>query len=183
VRRSVIAVFLVASSGTGCGTDQHLVQAKRDSIVAAGANSTGRQLPFPFTILDSGATDSGTRVRSYEHADMPLSTMRSSTPPLTTKDGEIRQLKLDFSWSKGGFENVMLVDFTIRNHGSRAVKDFEITCRYFAPSGTEIDRNTRTIYEQVPAKGRKHIPGFNMGLIHSQVESSSCEFIDFAFAR
>ncbi|HWL38701.1 MAG TPA: hypothetical protein VNO75_00560 [Gemmatimonadaceae bacterium] len=86
--------------------------------------------------------------------------------------------KLDYSWSKGGFENVMLATFIITNPTSRTIKDVEITCTHFAASGTKIDENTRTIYQIVPAKGKKRIPDFNMGLIHSQAKSSACTISD-----
>jgi len=62
----------------------------------------------------------------------------------------LRQVKLDFSWSKGGFDNVMLADFVIKNPTLHRFKDIQITCMHYAPSGTLVDRNVRTIYEIVP---------------------------------
>jgi len=82
--------------------------------------------------------------------------------------------KLDFQWSKGGFDNVMMGNFTIHNSNGFDVKDIEITCQHFGKSGTQIDRNGKTIYEVVKAKSKKVVNGFNMGLIHSQAASTSC---------
>lgn len=64
--------------------------------------------------------------------------------------------------------------FTIENKNAFPVKDVEITCHHYANSGTEIDSNTRTVYEIVPAKGSKRINGFAMGFIHSQAAKSAC---------
>lgn len=80
-----------------------------------------------------------------------------------------------FSWYKGGFGSIMMANFTIRNDGDITVKDLEIQCTHSAPSGTEIDSNTRTIYEIVPPHSRRQFRNFNMGFIAEQVASSSCE--------
>jgi hypothetical protein len=71
---------------------------------------------------------------------------------------------LDFKWSKGGFENVMLANSTITNGSDRAVKDVTITCTHYAPSGTKIDSNTRTLYEVVSARGKKAGSRFQYGV-------------------
>lgn len=85
----------------------------------------------------------------------------------------------DWSWSKGGFDAVMIADFTFRNDNPFPVKDLTVRCIHSAPSGTEIDRNTRVIYEIVPAHGTKLVPHFSMGFIASQATSSRCSVIDF----
>ena len=79
------------------------------------------------------------------------------------------------SWSKGGFDNVMLANFTIKNPTKYPVKDITVTCTHSAPSGTEIDSNTRTIYESVQPKAQKRIRDFNMGFIHTQAQTTRCE--------
>jgi len=81
----------------------------------------------------------------------------------------------DYDPRKGGFGSVMLVDFKVANLNPYAVKDFELTCTHYAPSGTVIDSNTRIIYEVIPANDSKKVKDFNMGFIHSQAASSSCE--------
>lgn len=101
-----------------------------------------------------------------------------STPSESPKEAALRQAKIDFSWGKGGFGSVMEVDFTIQNPSNYTIKDIEVTCTHFANSGTEIDSNTRTIYESVPAKGKKIIKDFNMGFIHSQANKTSCAIED-----
>ena len=87
----------------------------------------------------------------------------------------------DWSWQTPG-DIVMIADFTFRNGNPFYVKDLKVLCVHTAPSGTVIDWNTRTIYEIVPAYGSKSVRQFNMGLIHSQAQSSSCKIIDFEMA-
>jgi hypothetical protein len=86
--------------------------------------------------------------------------------------------KLDFIWSKGGFDKVMLADFKIKNDNEFPIKDVTITCNHAAPSGTKLGSNTQTIYEVVKAKSTKRINNFNMGFIHSQTGGSRCEVTD-----
>jgi archaellin len=97
-----------------------------------------------------------------------------SSPTVNTKSTALSQVSLDFKWRKEGFENVMEADFTVKNDSNYDIKDLEITCHHFAKSGTEIDRNTRTIYDVVKAHSTKKFQKFNMGLIHTQAEQSSC---------
>lgn len=79
------------------------------------------------------------------------------------------------SWNKGGFGSVMMINrVTISNDAPFDIKDFTLECRHFAPSGSEIDKNTRTIFQIVPANGETTIREFNMGFISSQAESTSC---------
>ena len=98
--------------------------------------------------------------------------------PESPKEVALRQVSIDFKWSKGGFGNVMIADFTITNLSNYAVKDLDVTCTHHANSGTEIDSNSRTIYETVPARGKKVVRNFNMGFIHSQAARSSCKITD-----
>jgi hypothetical protein len=109
---------------------------------------------------------------SGSNLSAPSST--SAPEPPSPREQALSMLKLDYEWSKAGFDNVMIANFTITNPTSYMVKDVEITCTHYAASGTQIDENTRTIFEIVPAHGKKRVPKFNMGLIHSQARSSSC---------
>lgn len=67
---------------------------------------------------------------------------------------------------------------TVVNAASFAIKDFELTCTHQGTSGTEIDRNVRTVYEVVPANASKRIREINMGVIVSQASNSYCEITD-----
>jgi hypothetical protein len=111
----------------------------------------------------------------------PSSFMASapSVAPPPTREDRFRAAKenlelTNFSWSKGGFDSIMMATFYLSNKNAFDVKDFEITCRHTAPSGTAIDSNVRTIYEVVKANSKRTIRDFNMGFIHSQVARSNC---------
>ena len=70
----------------------------------------------------------------------------------------------------------MIIDrLTVINDAPFPIKDFILHCVHQAHSGTDIDDNTRTIYEIVPANGKKTIRNINMGFIASQVATSNCE--------
>lgn len=91
-------------------------------------------------------------------------------------------VKLDSKWWKDGFGNVMMANFTVSNSSPYAVKDIEVECIHFAPSGTRVDSNKRTIFEVVGAGKSRTVDNFNMGFIHSQAESSACRIVDLALA-
>ncbi len=89
---------------------------------------------------------------------------------------------LEFEWRKGGFDNVMKADFTISNNSNHNIKDIEITCTNYAKSGTQLDRNKRTIYDVINSLNSKKFEKFNMGFIHSQVDSTICNISDLKIA-
>ena len=101
----------------------------------------------------------------------------SSPAPFSASDPKetlLRDVKLDFKWHKDGFGNIMIANFTLKNPTEYRFKDFEIKCTHSAPSGTVIDSNTRTIYENSRAEideghqrneyGFHQQSGFNVGL-------------------
>lgn len=97
------------------------------------------------------------------------------------KDLALANVKLDYKWNKDDM-NIMTANFTVKNDSDYGVKDIEIKCDHFAKSGTNIDSNTRTIYDVVEAHSTKRFRDFNMGFIHSQVQTSSCAIHDLALA-
>lgn len=110
--------------------------------------------------------------RQSQTADAPS----SPSPAVRDLVQELKdQVKMDYKWSKGGFDAVMIVDFVFTNPTPRPAKDITVTCTHYAASGTEIDSNTRTVYETIPAKGKKTVKRFSMGFIHSQATSTICK--------
>jgi len=104
----------------------------------------------------------------------------SATAPtaIDRKAEALQKMQLEFDWGKGGFDSVMIANFTIKNMGNYDVKDLEVKCTHSANSGTVIDSNDRTIYEIVKAHSTKKVNDFNMGFIHSQAARSRCEIVD-----
>jgi hypothetical protein len=80
---------------------------------------------------------------------------------------------------KAGFGAVLLADITLHNLSPFDVKDFVITCISAGPSGTEVSRNTRTLYDVVKAGSVRTFMKFNMGFINRQSVRTDCR-IDFA---
>ncbi len=130
-------------------------------------------------ISSSLSTDSGPASSS--------STSSSSAPreksPRELKEEIRAQINLDWAWRKAGFDNIMHADFTITNASSYDIKDVEIRTLQFAKSGTQIDRNVRTIYEIIKAGETREFKEFNMGFIHSQSNSASASITDFVLIR
>ncbi len=106
-----------------------------------------------------------------------ISSSTLSTPPPPSRDDTATQNVelVDFSWKTGGFDNIMLATFVVRNNNDFAVKDITIRCNHSAKSGTEIDSNTKTIYETIDPKKKRTFRDFNMGFIHSQASKSRCQ--------
>lgn len=94
------------------------------------------------------------------------------------KGALLRDVKLDFTWSKDELGAIMIANFTIHNPTQYRFKDFEIKCTHFAPSGTVIDSNTRTLYEVIRSNSTSIFKQFNMGFINSQAAQSSCKITD-----
>lgn len=80
-------------------------------------------------------------------------------------------------WRKAGFGSVMTVTGTIRNKSRFALKDFTLQCELSAPSGTLVDRNVKTIYEQVAPGSSKVVRDLNMGFITDQSATTSCKIV------
>lgn len=80
-----------------------------------------------------------------------------------------------YRWHTSGFGAVMMLDITLRNDSSVELRDFVINCEHSGPSGTVIDRNSRTLYEKLAAGEKRKFRNVNMGFIRSQVDKSSCQ--------
>lgn len=132
-----------------------------------------------------------TAMNSSKTSSTPTSTIKmnagnnSFTPvstPLTQSISPVQEAlssaKLQFTWRKAAFDNVMEANFTIENPSKYDIKDIQIKCTLFAKSGTAIDSNSRIIYDIVKSKGKKKISRFNMGFINTQANSSTCEITD-----
>lgn len=82
-------------------------------------------------------------------------------------------------WEKDGFGSIMNATFVINNDNPFAIKDVEVTCVHTSKTGTVIDRNTRTVYEMISARGYQSVVEMNMGFIHSAAKATHCKATDF----
>lgn len=104
---------------------------------------------------------------------------QSLPAPKTPHQEVVDGLKFDFSWTKGGFSSVMLIDATITNNSPYAIKDPVISGVDSANSGTAIDTNIKTVYETIASGKTLKLHEFNMGFIHHQATKSNCKISDF----
>lgn len=79
-----------------------------------------------------------------------------------------------FSWSLGGFKNVFIADFTIKNGSVATWKDILIACDCHAKSGTIIGTVANTVYEVVGPGKEIKVKGMSMGLVNPQTETARC---------
>jgi hypothetical protein len=82
---------------------------------------------------------------------------------------------VDFTWHKGGFDNVMVGTFTIENKNPFPVKDVTITCVMKAPSETILNEVRNTIYQIFEPDKRMVVRDFNIGFINNQSERAVCK--------
>jgi hypothetical protein len=85
----------------------------------------------------------------------------------------------NLQWRKVAFGTVMEADLRIRNTTDFDVKDLVIGCTEYAPSGTAIDHNTRTVYQIIKAGETRTLPKVNLGFVQSQATVGGCEVISY----
>jgi hypothetical protein len=83
----------------------------------------------------------------------------------------------EIDWHKGGWNNMMLLDVTVRNNGKRDVKDIKVVCDHSSSGETKIDSNSATIYGPFPAGKSKSIHEFDMGVFHDQATRTNCSIV------
>ena len=133
-----------------------------------------------YTAFNMAGVESRTDRPTAEPVASPVSSRERTD---SRRNQALDQIKLTFTWRKGGFETAMIADFVITNPSPWRVKDLEITCKHYGPSGTEIDSNVRTVYEIVEPKSTKRVSQFNMGFIRSQATQSSCTVTNLVVDR
>jgi hypothetical protein len=81
------------------------------------------------------------------------------------------------NWVKGGFGSIALLHLTLKNSSTRAVRDVNLNCYFYGPSGSEISHTNVTVYETIPAGKSKTSKELNLGFIDTQVQTGSCHVI------
>lgn len=97
---------------------------------------------------------------------------KQAATALTAKSLAVNVTLSNANYIRGNF--AFRASFTVNNVSTAPVKDIEVTCRHFGQSGTEIDSNTRTIY-QIFMPGSTRINDFNMGFVRDQTVVTSCQ--------
>lgn len=92
-----------------------------------------------------------------------------------TTDQVLASTKLkSMRWWRDGFDTILMADFTIENNSKHGLRDFEVQCSGYAPSGTRIDGNKQVIYETIEPGKSKSFKKVNMGFLHGQVQTLGC---------
>ena len=140
----------------------------------AGSTTTPSIYSYNAAPITTPAEDSVARIR-YATNDSIISAeaaaVRAGTATVEAREPHVTV----HSWSEGGFGSVALLDLTITS--PTPIKDVELTCHAYAPSGTELGQNVKTIYEIV--KSKRRFREFNLGFINSQTQRIGCGISDF----
>ena len=87
----------------------------------------------------------------------------------------------DVDGTKVGFDTILELRGKIANAAPFSIKDAEIVCDLFGPSGTQVGQVRETLFEIIPASGEKSFRELSMGFMGStQVDNFSCRIADAA---
>lgn len=75
----------------------------------------------------------------------------------------------------------IMASMNIRSTAERRIKDIVVTCRFFAPSGTQIANRSFTVFEAFQSGTTKAVSERAIGTPPDQAERYQCEPVDFAF--
>jgi hypothetical protein len=84
------------------------------------------------------------------------------------------------SWHKEAFGSVMVASFTLHNDNPMPLKDIEVTCASSGPSGSIIDKNTRTVYEVIRQRSLLQVDKLNMGFIRTETTNTQCRVTSYS---
>jgi hypothetical protein len=86
--------------------------------------------------------------------------------------------KLNFTWSSGGFDTVLLLDIKIKNpaDGYNWLQP-KIRCITYSPDKTPLNSLEKTIYQKLPIGGQIKLKDFSMGFLHPQTATVGCLFV------
>lgn len=150
----------------GCGSTKHRGFLKKHPIL-----SFLGVMGLLGMVLTSGGRPTGNTVLEK--------TITKDEPTTIKNDGmdiKIAISNIDFQYklTKGGFDNIMLIDITAENNNPYPVKDLTISCDMTAQSGTHVGSVEKKLLKKIEP-GEKLVENhFNMGFINRQVEGASC---------
>lgn len=107
---------------------------------------------------------------------------REEAPPPIPPPDPVPALKLTIvEWELGGFDTVFIGTFRVENRSDKPIKDIEIRCATQGASGTALSSVTKTIFETVPAKGKKTFSKVSMGFVDPQSSRAGCAVVGARF--
>jgi hypothetical protein len=97
------------------------------------------------------------------------------------KDAELKEKAFTYRWHKGGFDTVLLVDFTITNPTIYPWRDLHVQCDLIAETGRVIGTKAEVLYVIVPPQGQKTLERFNLGFVSQQVYGTVCRLLSMTW--
>jgi hypothetical protein len=83
----------------------------------------------------------------------------------------------DFTWRKGGFGSVGIVDVTFVNKGNKTASNIVINVAFLGESGSVLNTYQEVVTTVVQPGQKKHVKDINMGFINSQVSNAMMDII------
>ena len=151
--------------------------AKKTTVRKSPAKNTVAKKPRARTIKKVESNDGSWFVWLIVFVVIFFCIKGCSSGPEVTPNDQVKTTITEFK--TGGFDMVMIADFTITNNTKQPVKDIEIVCNGYSETKTKIDSNTRTVYKVINPGQTITINDFNMGFIQSAVQSERCKTVKF----
>lgn len=96
-------------------------------------------------------------------------------PPELAAYGEaLSKLKMTVVSFHGSYAGTVLATFRFDNPTDYAVKDVEVICAPKGESGTAIGRIRRTVFQRIPAHGKKNTGAIDIGWVPTQTKAITC---------
>jgi hypothetical protein len=81
----------------------------------------------------------------------------------------------EYQASLGSEHALILTGLALQNRSDVPAKDIKLTCKLFAPSGTELGELTNMLFKRIPAKSSLRISQpWHFGTAHEQTEHVTC---------
>ena len=88
----------------------------------------------------------------------------------------------DVSWHKGGWNEMTMLDATVKNSGKHDVKDIRVVCGHLPGNDTPAAGKAATIYGPFVAGKSKSIRNFDMGPFREHPEATNCSIVGATLA-
>lgn len=102
----------------------------------------------------------------------------SREPPSETA-APAKPVGLHYNWALR-FGNLLVADLSVKNPNGFAIRDLQVKCVLTGRSGTTIGRAVTTIYDKVPAGGRRKFAAVRFGAVNPQAYAARCYVLSYS---
>lgn len=158
---------------------QEEAEADAAAVTAGFINNRDRQAAKAAGVTDPVAwkSEADKRAKTIADAEAKRKAERDKADEIARelRRNPAEKMKVSsFTWRLGGFDTVAIATLTIQNDNDFRVKDVDLACRFSANSGTVLSTPSKTIYDLIPAKGRKSFKDVSIGFVNTQSARGSC---------